>query len=81
MKEQITEIILLIAPSIITILSMIGVIAKVIANFKALKKDVVDMKEMKEVKDYCQAILKENYELRQLNKELLTKIDHVKRYD
>lgn len=79
MSEQITQIILMIAPSVITILSMIGVIAKVIMSFRALKKDVVDMKEMREVKEKLNALLDENYALKKTLNETMAKIDHVKR--
>lgn len=79
MKEQITEIILLIAPSVITILSMIGIIAKVIGHFRSLKKEVVDMKEMKEVKQKLDAVIQENYELKKTLKETMSVIDRIER--
>lgn len=79
MSEQITQIILMIAPSVITIFSMIGVIAKVIYNFKSLKKQVVDMKDMKEVKEQMSALLKENRELKKTLNETMTMIDRVQR--
>lgn len=77
--NNIQEIILMVAPSVITILSMIGVIAKVIASFRALKKDVVDMKEMREVKEMLKSVVEENYELKKQLNETMTMIDHVER--
>lgn len=79
MSEKITEIILLVAPSIITILSMVGVIAKVISNFKALKKDVVDMKDITEIKSQLKCVLEENYELKKKLNETMTIIDRIER--
>lgn len=79
MSEQITEIILLIAPSIITILSMLGIVAKVILNFKALKKEVLDLKGVENLKIQLGQVIQENHELKCAMNELLTKIDHVKR--
>ena len=79
MKEHITEIILLIAPSILTILSMIGIIAKVIASFTALKKQVVEMKDLKEVKGQLNEVLQENRMLKKKLNETMTLIDRIER--
>ena len=79
MSEQITQIILTIAPSVITILTMVGVIAKVISNFKSLKKDVVDMKCYDDQKAQMKLILEDNRALKKQINELLTKIDHIER--
>lgn len=77
--EQITQLILQIAPSVITILSMIGVVIKVIGQIKALKKQVVDMKPYEDLKSQLSTVLQENYELKKTLNECMTKIDHVKR--
>lgn len=81
MSDAATQIILLIAPSILTILSMIGIIVKVIVSFKALKKEVVDMKDIKDLKTQMQMVLQENYELKKRLNETMTMIDHVDRRD
>lgn len=79
MKEQIVQIILLTAPSIITILSMIGIVIKVILNFRALKKDVVDMKDLAEVKLLLREVVKENAELKKTLNKTMSMIDHIDR--
>lgn len=79
MTLSIQEIIILIAPYVLSALTFIGVIAKVISSFRALKKDVVDMKDLSEVKSQMKQLLSENYELKKTLNETMTKIDHVRR--
>lgn len=66
-------------PSIIAILTFVGVVFKLIKEFVALKKTVVDMKSIEDVNDKMKQVLNENYELKKDINELLTKIDHVDR--
>lgn len=77
--EQITQLVLEIAPSLIAILTMIGTIAKVLLSFRDLKKQVVDMKCIDELKEQMSQIIQENYELKKTLNETMTKIDHVRR--
>lgn len=79
MTLTIQEIIILVAPYVLSALTFIGVIAKVISSFRALKKDVVDMKDLYEVKSQMKQLLSENYELKKTLNETMTKIDHVRR--
>lgn len=77
--QRVYEILLAILPSLMTICTVIAVIWKVIKEFVALKKQVTDMKDLKDVKMQLNAVLQENYELKKTLKETMTKIDHVKR--
>lgn len=77
--ETIKELLIFITPYIITALTFIGVVIKVLHSFSKLKKDVVDMKELHEVKEKLNMVLKENYELKKTLNETMTKIDHVRR--
>lgn len=77
--DQITNLVLNIAPAAITIFSMIGIIAKVLHQFSNLKRQVTDMKSVKETNDKINVLLQENCDLKKQINELLTKIDHVRR--
>ena len=64
-------------PSIIAVFTTIGVIIRTLKEFKALKKQVTDMKAMEDVRDQLKMILQENYQLKdQLNKTI-AKMNHV----
>lgn len=77
--EQITQLILQIAPSVVTIFTMIGIVAKVLSQLASLKKQVTDMKAVKEVNEKLATLIQENYELKRTLNETMTKIDHVRR--
>lgn len=79
MSEQIIQIIISVFPSALAILTTVGVVFKVIGQFAALKSQVVDMKEMTEVKTELKALARENRELKKKLNETLTKIDHIRR--
>lgn len=76
---NIQELIVWLAPYVVTAITFIGVIIKVVSSFRALKKDVVDLKEMHEIKTQMTALLKENIELKKTLNETMTKIDHIER--
>lgn len=67
------------APMLVTIISIIAMVVKVLGAFKALRKDVADKTEMEAVKDQMKVVLHENYELKASIKELVEKIDKVKK--
>ena len=67
------------APMLVTIISIIAMVVKVLSAFKALRKDVADKTEMEAVKDQMKVVLHENYELKASIKELVEKIDKVKK--
>ena len=64
-------------PSVIAVFTTIGVIIRTLKEFKALKRQVTDMKAMEDVRDQLKMILQENYQLKdQLNKTI-AKMNHV----
>lgn len=76
---QITDLIISLAPSVIAILTMVGVIFKVLHSFAALKKEVVDLKSVKETNQKLDALLDENRLLKKKLNETMTLIDRVER--
>lgn len=77
--EKIVELVVAILPSIITVITVIATIWKILKQFAEVKKDVVDMKCIEELKEELGKVIEENYELKSALAETLTKIDHVKR--
>lgn len=77
--EQIVELVVSILPSVIAVLTTVGVIIKTLKEFAALKQQVTDMKAIEDVKQQLSAILQENYALKKTLNETMTKIDHVQR--
>ena len=75
MIDEILLWIMALAPSITAILTTLGMVITVLKNFKQLKDD----KELENFQSKFKKILDENYELKQLIKELLEKIDGIKR--
>lgn len=78
MSELIQQIIIMVAPYIMTILTFIGVIVKVMHSFKSLKNEVRDNKKLEA---QIQKVLEENYELKKKLNETMTLIDRVERRD
>lgn len=76
---QITSLVISLAPSLLAILTMIGVIAKVLHSFAVLKKEVADMKCIKELNSKLEEVIQENLELKKSLNEAMTMIDHVER--
>ena len=66
-------------PSLIALGTFIGVIVKTVKEFKELKKTVVDMKAIEDIKLQLRTLNQENYALKKQLNELLTKIDRIKR--
>lgn len=77
--EQIVQYVISILPSVIAVLTTVGVIIKTLHQFADLKKQVTDMKAIEDVKSQLKMILTENYELKKTLNETMTKIDHVDR--
>lgn len=77
--ETIISLVISICPSVIAILTMIGVVLRVIHDFKNLHKTVTDMKSLEELNAKMGHVLQENYQLKQKLNETLTKIDHIQR--
>lgn len=77
--NQIVEWVIAIIPSIIAVLSTVGLIWKVIKNFKKLKDDVSNMTAMEDIRNQLKEVLQENAKLKKQLNETLTKIDKVHR--
>lgn len=75
--DQYIAMIIAILPSIINILSTIAVFFKLVNNFKSIL--ITKTNELEELKNQYKILLQENYELKALLKEYLTKIDQIAR--
>lgn len=67
------------APVLVAILGFVITIAKVVGEFKKLKREVVDMRQVRTLNDRLDQVIQENQALRKQISELLTKIDRIKR--
>lgn len=79
MIDEIILWIMALAPSLTAIISTLCMVVTVLKNFKQLKEDIRAREEYEETKARFKKILNENYELKQLIKELLEKCDGIKR--
>lgn len=77
--NTIVSYVLAILPSFIAVLSTVGLIWKVIKNFKKLKDDVSNMTAMEDIRNQLKEVLQENAKLKKQLNETLTKIDKVHR--
>ena len=73
----IIEWIIAVLPSVISVLTTVGVIVKTLKDFKELKKQVTDMKAMEDVREQLKMILQENYQLKSQLDKTIAKINHV----
>lgn len=78
-EEIILNNIVSILPSIIAVLTTVGLIIKTLKEFASLKKEVTNMKAIEDIKVQLKQILNENYELKQTLKQTMTAIDHIER--
>jgi len=79
MIDEILLWIMALAPSITAIITTVSMVITVLKNFKQLKDDIKSREELEDIKARFKKILDENYELKQLIKELLEKVDGIKR--
>ena len=77
--NTIVSYVLDILPSLIAVLSTVGLVWKVIKNFKQLKDDVSNMTAMEDIRNQLTEVLQENAKLKKQLNETLTKIDNVHR--
>lgn len=77
--NTIVSYVLDILPSFIAVLSTVGLILKVIKDFKKLKGDVSNMTAMEDIRNQLKEVLQENAKLKKQLNETLTKIDKVHR--
>lgn len=78
MIDEIATYIIAILPSLITVISVVAMVLKLVKNFNTLKEEVTNSNRMKKIEDSVQAIVQENYELRKQIKQLIQKMDKVK---
>ena len=81
MIDQIVAYIVAIAPSLITIISVICMVVKIIKQITSLREEVKNSKEMEDIKNQIQIVVQENYELKKQIKTLVNKIDKIKTPD
>lgn len=77
MFEQIKEMIILYAP---TVLMTIGTIVNYLKIFKGLKQDDLK-KELEETRTLLSQQAKDNAEIKELNRELINEVSKVKKYE
>ena len=82
--STIESLIMAYAPLVVTILGIVVAFLKMIANIKQIREDnklsnEEKDKEITQLKAEMSGLLQQNYELQKTLKELLTKIDKVKR--
>ena len=82
--STIESLIMTYAPLVVTILGIVVAFLKMIANIKQIREDnklsnEEKDKEITQLKAEMSGLLQQNYELQKTLKELLTKIDRVKR--
>ena len=82
--STIESLIMTYAPLVVTILGIVVAFLKMIANIKQIREDnklsnEEKDKEITQLKAEMSGLLQQNYELQKTLKELLTKMDKVKR--
>lgn len=82
MSETLREIIVLVGPYVLALLTVLPSIIswiKTLMSIRAMRKEMLDMKEMKEVKKLLLQVLEENQMLKEKLNETMTIIDRVQR--
>lgn len=79
MIDEVVLYIVSCAPSLASIITCLVFTIKVLAEIRKIKDTVAQQREYEELKGMFKRTIEENYELKQLNKELLEKIDGIKR--
>lgn len=77
--NTIVEYVIAILPSVIAVLSTVGLIWKTVKQFTKLKTDVENMTAMEDIRNQLREVLQENASLKKQLNKALTKIDHVNR--
>lgn len=73
----IIEWIIAVLPSVIAVLTTVGVIVKTLKDFKELKKQVTDMKAIEDIREQLKMILQENYQLKSQLDKTIAKMNHI----
>lgn len=77
--EQIVDLVVSTLPSLIAVLTTVGLVIKTIKEFTTLKQQVVDMKAIEDVRCQLKNILEENIALKKTLNQTMTKIDRIDR--
>ena len=75
--NQIVEWVIAVLPSVIAVLTTVGLIVKTLREFTALHKQVTDMKAMEDVKTQLKQVLQQNYELKSKLDKTIAKMNHL----
>ena len=75
--EQIYEVLIATIPSATAVISVVAMVIKVLSNLKTIKKDIDDKTDYKEFQYSVSKIVDENQRLKEENKKLQNKINHV----
>lgn len=77
--NQIVEWVVAILPSVIAVLTTVGLVVKTLKEFTALHNQVTDMKAMEDVKTQLKLVLQQNYELKSKLDKTIAKMNHVQK--
>lgn len=77
--NQIVEWVVAILPSVIAVLTTVGLVVKTLKEFTALHNQVTDMKAMEDVKTQLKLLLQQNYELKSKLDKTIAKMNHVQK--
>lgn len=78
MLTEIEAFIIAYTPLLVTIISTIVMVCKILKSFKDLKEEVKQSKEMQEIRDQVKIVIQENYKLKKQINQLIEKVDKVK---
>ena len=78
MIDEITAYIVAILPSVITVISVLAMVVKLLKNYNNLKEEVINSNRMKKIEEQVTVVIQENYELKKQIKLMIEKIDKVK---
>ena len=78
MIDEITAYIVAILPSVITVISVLAMVIKLLKNYNNLKEEVINSNRMKKIEEQVTVVIQENYELKKQIKLMIEKIDKVK---
>lgn len=78
MIDEITAYIVAILPSVITVISVLAMVIKLLKNYDKLKEEVINSNRMKKIEEQVKVVIQENCELKKQIKLMIEKIDKVK---
>ena len=78
MIDEITAYIVAILPSVITVISVLAMVLKLLKSYNNLKEEVINSNRMKKIEEQVKVVIQENYELKKQIKLMIEKIDKVK---